>query len=345
MSIMLDEIGQEPEVVRTLWGRERDCINNIVTEIKARGIRFAMLAARGTSDHAAIYGKYLLEAKCGIPAGLATTSIYTIYGSKMRMEKVLVVGVSQSGEALDVSEYLAKSKESGALTVAMTNCPGSRITQSAEFTIHLGAQEEKAVAATKTYSATLAAFYLLASVISGDLAVQPKMDAVAEDISRIIGKRDKIKDLAVRLRHTQGAVVISRGYNYCTALETALKLTETSCIGVRGYSAADFLHGPIASVHRGDPCIVFIPDGPAANSIKEALGKLQERQAETLVITSGSGFPCETPLCLNLDTRVREDLSPIALITAGHLLAYYLSVERGLDPDKPEGLSKVTLTR
>ena len=344
MSLMVSEIYEQPDVIRGLWEKERENITRITEEIKKRNIRFVLLAARGTSDHAAIYGKYLLEIKNHLPVGLADASVYTIYDAQIKMNDVLVIGVSQSGEATDVAECLIRSKANGAFTVSITNNSQSTMAKIADCTICCEAGPEKAVAATKTYTSTLAVFYMLSSILSGDDAVAEKLDALSNDIKRSFSLDDEISVRAERYRYMKSGISISRGFNYATALELSLKLAETSYVPMRGFTAADFLHGPIASIHEGDPCFVIAPAGKIHNAMKESLEKLAGRGAETIVFSSEDTLLANATVPLKLETTVDEDLSPILYIVPGQLFAYHLSLTRGLDPDKLKGLSKVTLT-
>jgi glucosamine--fructose-6-phosphate aminotransferase (isomerizing) len=252
MSHMLNEILAQPDIVARLAGEERKTAKKIAELVKSNDIRFVTIAARGTSDHAAIYGKYMLEVQNAMPVALADCSVFTLYDACLRLENTLVIGISQSGEATDVAEYLEKSKSYGALTLAITNEPGSKLTQIADFTMLCHAGKELGVAATKTYTSTLAALYLLSAAIHGDGVLIDRLSVCADRMQSALSMRDIISAKAERYRYMGSGYVMARGYNYCTALELALKLAETSYLEMAGYSAADFLHGPIAAVfsHR-----------------------------------------------------------------------------------------------
>lgn len=345
MSFMLDEIHQQPDVISKVVERESTSARELAGEIEKRDISFAMIAARGTSDHAAVYGKYLLEINNGLPVALADPSVFTLYGSSLSLGRALVIGISQSGQAADVAECLKSAKQSGALTVAITNEPGSLITTIAEHTLHCHAEKEYGVAATKTYTSTLAAVYLL----SANLSHTPsRVDALMECVDAMRGAldtEDYIMDRAERFRYMQEGYVISRGFNYCTALETALKVAETSYVGLIGYSAADFLHGPIAAVHENEACFLCAPPGKAFPGMLDMAKKLKDRAAETVVVSSEEEILSLATTACKLDVKVAEELSPLVYIIPGQLLAYHLAVARGYDPDRPRGLHKVTITR
>lgn len=344
MSYMLDEIRQQPDVIGRLVHSERRNAAEIASEIERRDICLVIMVARGTSDHAAIYGKYLLEIHNHRAVALADPSVFTLYDAELNLCRALVIGISQSGEATDVAEYLERSKRSGALTLAISNEPGSTITRIADHTLLCHSGKEHGVAATKTYVSTLAALYLL----SASLAHESRVDnllACADSIRSALEIEVHVAARAERYRYMEAGVVLGRGLNYCTALETALKLEETSYVGMQAYSAADFLHGPIAAVHEGDPCFIIAPPGKTLATMADIAARLRERGAETVVLSSEDELLSGATTPLRMDVRVDEELSPLIYIIPGQLLAYHLAATRGYDPDRPRGLSKVTLTR
>ena len=345
MSLMLDEIHQQPDIIGKLVEAEHANVSELVAEIKRRDVGFVTIAARGTSDHAAIYGKYVLEIHNALPVALADPSVFTLYSAKIKLDRALVIGISQSGRAPDVIEYLTQSRESGALTLAITNEPGSPITDAAHFTVLCHAGKEMGVAATKTYTSTLSALYLLSALLGGDGGRVERLIACADSMRAALSVEEYISKRAERYRYMESGAVLARGYNFCTALETALKLAETSYIGMRGYSAADFMHGPIASIHEGDPCILIAPPGKTLGMMAEVAVSLKGRKADTLVISSDESLLSAANVPIKLDVNVEEDLSPLVYVIPGQLFAYYLALARGFDPDRPRGLSKITLTR
>lgn len=345
MSYMFTEIAHQPDAVASMVYNEKDRVQEIVEEIKKRDIRFACLAARGTSDHSAVYGKYLLEIQNAMPVGLANPSIATIYNATIDMRQCLVVGVSQSGGSVDVNEFLTQCKENGAMTLGITNEPNSPITQIADFTIFCSAGKEKSVAATKTYTTSLAAFYMLSSALAGYEDWSDKLLNCAEQMRTALVMDSTIEQRAERYKYAESTIAIARGLNYCTALEVALKLAETCYIKTRGFSAADLMHGPIAAVHAFDPCIVIAPPGKTESNMLEALTKLNDRGAETIVFASDDKLLSLATLPMKMPTEVEETLSPLLYVVPGQLLAFHLSICKGNDPDKPKGLSKVTITR
>ncbi|MFQ3548991.1 MAG: SIS domain-containing protein, partial [Armatimonadota bacterium] len=313
--------------------------------IRKRDIRFAVIAARGTSDHAGIYGKYLLEIKNGMPTALANCSAFTLYNADIHLENTLVIGVSQSGQALDVIEYLLQAKKRNALTVAITNEPDSNITEIADYVIFCNAKKEEAIAATKTYTSSLGVFYLISAILADNDKSIDMLVNCANEIKYALELDKIISEIVQKYKNMQSGAVISRGINYCTALEVSLKLAETSYIGMRGYSSADFLHGPIVSIHKDNPCLIIAPKGKAFDSIFETSQKLAEKKANTIIFSSEESILDIAKSKIKLNTMVSEELSPLVYVIAGQLFAYHLAIAKGNNPDKPEGLNKVTLTR
>ena len=345
MSYMFTEIAHQPDAVASMVLKEKDRAMEIANEIRKRDIKFICLAARGTSDHSAVYGKYLFEINNAMPVGLADPSVVTIYNSQMNFQQCLVIGVSQSGGSVDINEFLAHSKDNGAMTVGITNEPNSAITHVTDFTIFCEAGTEKSVAATKTYTTSLAAFYLLSQALAGNEAGPDNLLNCSEAMRKTLVMDSMIKDRAERYKYADSTIAISRGFNYCTAMEVALKLAETCYMRTRGYSAADLMHGPIAAVHEFDPCIVIAPPGKAEPRMLETVSRLNDRSAETIIFASDDEILSLASVPMKMPVKVDEELSPLVYVVPGQLLAFHLSINKGNDPDNPKGLSKVTITR
>lgn len=345
MTLMLEEIYQQPQAVATAIERENANAAALVSALREREIRRVVIAARGTSDHAATYAKYLFEITCGVPVTLAAPSVATLYDAHVDYGGSLMLGISQSGQATDVVQTLSAARSGGALTACITNVEGSPLTGVSDFTLLCHAGEERAVAATKTYTTALALVALVAGQWSNRLDLLNGLRA-APDAMRVALTLDApITQAVERYRYMHDCAVLARGLNQATALEAALKMTETSYLMAKAYSMADFLHGPVAIVSEGFPCFLYAPDGRAYPSMVELALKLRGRGAEIVVFA-------RSPEILELATRpvevaveVNELLSPLVYIVPGQLWACYLSQARGLNPDRPRGLSKVTLTR
>lgn len=352
MSRMLDEIREQPAALERTLERELRRLDALRRLLGKQRPRFVILAARGTSDNAAHFGRYLLEIVTGIPCALAAPSVFTVYGARPRLEGSLVVAISQSGESTDTNFVLERARELGALTVGITNQARSTMARLAEHAILVHAGRERSIAATKTYTGQLMALYLLAWALGArirpdDLRRLPELAAAA------LESESEIRQLAVRYRFMNDVAVVGRGLNYANALEFSLKLMETCAVVAEGFSSADFLHGPIAMVERSFPVFLFAPPGPTWRAMRELMGKLARRRAEMLVITDAANRNVDHRACclvrLSLETgnsrfSPRDLYTPIPYIIPAQLFACALAEQKGLDPDRPAGLTKITRT-
>lgn len=345
-TLLGQEIHDQPDALRRFNEEERERVAAVARRIRERDVRYVVLAARGTSDNAALYARYLLESFCDLPVSLAAPSVYTLYHSPPSLKDALVVGISQSGEGVDVTEVVTAGRRQGALTLALTNFPASPLAEAAEEVILLHAGEEKSVAATKTYTGQLYALAWLAASLRGiDEATAAALAAVPEQVARVLALEEVVADRAERYRYAEHFVVVGRGYNYATAFEIALKLKELTYIVAEPYSSADFRHGPIAMVDPGFPILVVAPSGATRADLEDLLVDLAERQAELLVVSDEEALLRHARLPLPLEVEVPEWLSPLLCVLPGQLLAYHLALAKDLDPDNPRTLEKVTITR
>jgi glucosamine--fructose-6-phosphate aminotransferase (isomerizing) len=345
MSLMLDEIYEQPQAVARAVEREHMNIAALVNELRERDIRHVVIAARGTSDHAATYAKYLLEIVCGVPVALAAPSVFTLYDATVNLSGCLVAGISQSGQATDVVQTLSSARAAGALTACITNVAGSPLTGVSDYTFLCHAGEEKGIAATKTYTTSLTLVALLAGQWANCAPVLEGLRAVPEQIRATLALDETIAGAVERYRYIQECAVLARGLNQATALEAALKMTETSYLVAKPYSGADFLHGPIAMVSDGFPCFLYAADGRTYPSMVELALKLKEREGEMVVVAHSPEILEVATKPLQVPVAIDERLSPLLYIVPGQLWAFHLARVRGQDPDRPRGLSKVTLTR
>ena len=345
-----DEIFEQPESARRQLASSTAAIDALVARLRANPIDHVLIAARGTSDHAAIYGQYLFGVVNRLFVGLAAPSIVSVYEVEPRVGRSLVVGISQSGASPDIVAVVAAARRQGAPTLAITNSPESPLGAAAEFVIDLAAGPELAIAATKTYSTSLLALARV-SVALGSTEVaanDPEAVAALAQASRWIeaalGLEAEIAALAGRLAATDRCVIVGRGFEYATAREWALKLKELAQVFADPYSAADFLHGPIALVQPGIPVLVLAPEGPASAGLADLLGDLRARDVETLVLSDSAATRDLGTWSIALPAGVPEWLRPVVSIVPAQLFAYHLTLARGLDPDNPRSLSKVTRT-
>lgn len=342
---MLDEIREQPVALeRTLRGQMAE-VKKLRRRLAEKRPRWILLAARGTSDNAAQFGRYLLEITTGIPVSLAAPSVFTLYKKTLNFEDTLVIAISQSGESTDTNEVLEQARAGGALTVGITNERESSMARLAEHVLHVRAGKEKSVAATKTYTGQLLSLYLVAYALGGDIQLDD-LKKLPDWTATALKLEDKIAELAPRYRFMDHAVVIGRGLNYSNAFELALKMMETSYVIAERFSSADLLHGPIAMVEQGFPAFVFAPPGVTWPGLKELIEKLQGLRADTTIITDASNPEAVkvNPRSIVVPVKLKELYTPIPYIVPAQIFAACLAGEKGLNPDQPRTLSKVTLT-
>jgi glucosamine--fructose-6-phosphate aminotransferase (isomerizing) len=345
MSQMLREIRQQPAALeRTLASslRPMDRFRRLLENNRPRLI---VLVARGTSDNAALFGRYLLEITTGIPISLAAPSITTLYDAPVDYRGALVVAISQSGESTDINAVLQQARIAGALTVGITNQASSAMTKIAEHIFLVRAGDEKSVAATKTYTGQMMILYLLAWALGG-ISRLSDLERLPTAVAGALRLESQIAELASRYRFMTRAIVVGRGLNYANAFEFALKLMETSYVVAERFSSADFMHGPIAMVEPGFPVFAFAPPGVTWTSISTTLEKLQALRAEILAVTDAgnSKVAARANRVIRLRSSLDEVFTPIPYIVPAQLFAACLAAEKGLDPDRPRTISKVTQT-
>lgn len=342
-SLLLSEIHEQPAALRRLLEAEADHASVLARQIRARPFHYVLIAARGSSDNAGRYGQYLFGALNRLPVALAAPSLFTLYDLPPRLENVLVLGISQSGQSPDIVGVLAEARRQGAPTVAITNDPASPLAQAAEHSIQLHVGPERSVAATKTYTAQLAALALLACALAGQELPGPLAE-VPGWISRALEVEEQARQAAERIAASDRAVVIGRGFNYATAFEAALKAKELACVEAEPYSPADFKHGPIAMVEAGFP-VVLVNMGPTFRQEMGELSATLKGRRVPLVTLSDAPAPADpASLWISLPPGMPEWLTPLVSIIPGQLLAYHLARSRGFDPDQPRAIGKVTLT-
>lgn len=338
---MRSELGEGPDIVERLLGGAVGQIEEVARAVRARQIDLAVIAARGTSDHAALYAQYILGARNGLLVASAAPSLVSLYGAPPQLRNALVLGISQSGRSPDVVAVLAESHRQGALTVAITNDKTSELAAAAEHIVELDAGEERAVAATKTYLAEIAVLAMLSAALSGDRASRDELGAIPAALRAALLQEDVVAPLAVAWARENRCAVLARGFHYATAREWALKLKELAYVLADPYSAADFQHGPIALVGEGFPVLAVATKGPALEGMTELLARLGDARARLLILSDAELGDLGDVVAI---PSVPEWLSPLVAILPAQLFAYHLARARGLDTENPRNLSKVTLT-
>jgi glucosamine--fructose-6-phosphate aminotransferase (isomerizing) len=340
----IDEIHQQPEVLKRIIQEQWEPIQALAARIQERGIEYIFLAARGTSDNAGLYAKYLLGSANRLPIALAAPSLFSIYENAPRLANCLVMGISQSGKSPDIVRVIEEGRKQGQLTVAISNSAGSPLANAADIVIDLCAGEEKAVAASKTYTAQLLVIALLSAALSGEKKKFEQIGHLPELVDAALETGEVIRRQAERYTFMQQCVVLGRGYNYASAFEWALKLKELCYTAAEAYSSADFQHGPIALLEHRFPILAVMPEGKVYPDMLQLAREMQERHNVELVILSNQAQALQlghTPLPI---PQVPEWLSPIVSIIPAQLFCYHLTCAKGFDPDAPRGLRKVTET-
>lgn len=341
-SLLEQEIMSQPEVIARLLERETAHVQQVVASLPA--CDYVLIAARGSSDHAATYAKYAWSTLAGYPVALAAPSLLTMYQARMRLSSALVVGISQSGQSPDIIAVLEEGRRQGRPTLAITNDGASPLAAAADHVIELHAGSERSVAATKTYTAQLAVMALFAAALSGQAQHMEDLQRLPAAIEATLRLSTSLAQSVERYRYMDRCITIGRGYNYATSFELALKLKELTYVMATAYSSADFRHGPIATVENGLPVFLVMPEGPTFADMLELAQDLRQRGAELLIISESASALSLARTALPIPAGLPEWLSPLVAILPGQLVALHLAQAKDLDPDLPRGLQKVTRT-
>jgi glucosamine--fructose-6-phosphate aminotransferase (isomerizing) len=346
---LIDEIREQPEVAARLLANAGSEVAALCETIRAADPSHVVIAARGTSDHAAIYAQYAMGILAGIDVGLATPSVHSLYGASPDRGRALVIGISQSGASPDVVGVIAAARSQGALTLAITNTPGSDMAIAAEHHIDLRAGPERAVAATKTYTATLVVLAMLAAGLAGGAAATGSpadgLAGLPDALAAALGLEDEARRIAADQAGIDRCVVLGRGYHYATAREWALKLKELAYVLADPYSSADFIHGPLALIEAGFPTLAVAPRGAALADMEAVIERLgDDLRATLLIVSDDAGLCARGHWSLRLPTGLPEWLMPIVSIVPGQLHAMHLTIAKGRDPEQPRSIAKVTRT-
>ncbi len=340
---MLQEIRQAPQVIKTQLEANQSRVKALADAIRNRQPAFAMTIARGTSDHAANFLQYALESQLGLVTASAAPSVITAYNAKLKLKGALVIAISQSGQSPDVVGSLSAAREQGALTVAIVNAPNTPLEEAAEFCLPMQAGLEEAVAATKSFIASLVAPLSVIAALNHDSSLITALENLPKIMQIALETESISHNRAERYRYAESMVTLGRGLHYPLAREAALKLKETSVISAEAFSTAEFAHGPIILIEAGFPVLAFqARDATAAGSL-ERYSDLMARGAEVILV--GADAP-ELPATIRLSTPATgHDLTdPIPAMLAAYLFAGHLSLAKGMNPDAPRTLSKVTKT-
>jgi glucosamine--fructose-6-phosphate aminotransferase (isomerizing) len=343
LSLMLQEIAEQPEALARTIQEERSKVTRLAESLRKLDIDLIVLVARGSSDNAALFGRYLLEITTGIPVSLSAPSVHTLYHAKLNLKHALVIGVSQSGEGEDINRVLENARASGAFTIGITNEPASSMVALVNETLLMHGGRERSVAATKTFTGQMLLFYMLAGALAkGGSAID--YQAIPGLAARALEQQTAIIELVQRYVFMENCVVVGRGLAYANAYEFALKLMETCYVVAERFSSADFLHGPLAMIERHFPVILFAPPGVMLPGTKGLIDRLRELRADTLAITGDLDAAAACTRSIIMPREIDEFLAPIPYIIPAQLFAALLAEAKGLDPDAPRSLSKLTRT-
>ncbi|HKU58395.1 MAG TPA: SIS domain-containing protein [Gaiellaceae bacterium] len=332
------ELREQPEALARLLGRQADNAREVGELFRRDDVDYVLIASRGSSANAARYGQYLLGRAHRVPVAFATPSLYTLYEQPPRLKGALVIGISQSGESPDVRAVVEEARRQGRPTIALTNTPGSPLAQLAEAVLPLEAGEERSVAATKTYLNSLGALALLFAASTRDNRALAELEGMPAQVAGQLERSAADVEALEAVEAIGGGTVVARGIAFGTAYEIALKVRELSGLLFEAYSSADLMHGPVAAVTPDWPVVAVAPSGPARASMQDAIDALAARGARLYVIGDDPGA------ALPLLPGVPEWLTPLTAVIPGQLLAKRIAELRGVDIDRPGGLSKITLT-
>jgi glutamine---fructose-6-phosphate transaminase (isomerizing) len=340
---LTEEIGAQPGIAERLLRELPADLAPLAAAARQSQIRYVLVAARGSSDHAAIYAQYALGALARLPVALATPSLFSRYASPPRLDGALVIGISQSGQSPDVVAVIEEARRQGALTAAMTNDPASPLAAAAQHALDLRAGEELSVAATKTYTAELLVIAMLAVALgeAGHIE-QEALRRVPDAQSAALELADRAFELADAHAGLADCVVLGRGFNLATAFEWALKLKELAYVRAQAYSSADFQHGPVASLAPGGDVLAVVASGPLAADTAELVARMRKDRSARVLVLAQDRLPGADHL--PFPDTLPEWLSPLVDIIPAQLFTAALARAKGLDVEQPRGLKKVTRT-
>jgi glucosamine--fructose-6-phosphate aminotransferase (isomerizing) len=339
------EILDQPAVLTRLLANRMDDVRRMAQEIAHRELDFVLLAARGTSDNAGLYAKYVWGIRNRLPVALAAPSMFSVYQSPPLLKHALVVGISQSGQSPDIVNVVQEGRRQGAPTLAITDDPSSPLARTADHVIFTDTGTERSVAATKTYTAQLMAIAMLSVGLRPGGEGQRELDLVPDLVSQALRLDSIVEQTASRYREMTKCVVLGRGFNYATAHEWSLKLKELTYVLAAPYSSADFLHGPVALMDRGFPVLAVVPGGAVLPELLPVLKELVlSRDVDLLVISDHPEALGLAKAPLAIPEGAPEWLSPFVAIGPAQLFCHHLAALKGLDVEHPRGLEKVTKT-
>lgn len=343
--ILQSEIEEQPVIISNLIKTESSTTSSIAKSLQGK-FDYILIAARGTSDNAARYAQYLFGAHNSIQVSLATPSLFSLYSSPPSLKGALVIGISQSGMSPDIISVINEARKQNRPTLAITNDSSSPLALAADFILPINAGKENAVAATKTYTSTLAALALLSCAMDttySQLRLN-QLNQIPDLIQQVLAFAKSTLPIVKRYRYMDRCAVLSRGFNYSTCFEISLKIKELTKVVAEPYSSADFRHGPIATISKGFPTVIINPSGIVCNDLSNLFYGLKKLEAEIITISDLEEFEEPSNLFFKLPSDVPEWLTPLLAVIPGQLFAMQLAIEKGYNADLPQGLQKITET-
>ncbi len=355
-TLMWKEINETSRIFSEIQQENKEVLGKLVKAIKESSATNFVGAARGTSNHALVYFKYLLEINSNYTVGLSAPSVLTLYKGKVNYRNSIIIGVSQSGKAEDVREVIKMGNDQGAITIGITNDKNSPIAKEAKFHLYCSAGEEKSVAATKTFSSQLYLLLWLASELSDLKSDIKQLKILDKEIASIFPQIDELTTkYAEKFKEMKDGFVLSRGITYSIALEATLKLQETCYIQMKGYAGSEFYHGPMAMVNENTPVIIYAAQNSGDEEIQsivradqiKCVEKMLSLGAPVLLVTNDKLLTGRFKKCNDalINFPVSEEFAMFAFAIFAQMFACKVSCAIGNNPDAPRALSKVTITK
>lgn len=343
---LYSEIHEQPACLANLLRTQRNAAEEIARSIHERQVPYVLIAARGTSENAGRYAKYLWGLSNGLSVALASPSMFTYYHHPPQLHGALVVGISQSGRSPDIVSVLEEGRRQGCFTLAITNAPDSPLACAADFVFDLQAGAENAVAATKTYTCELMALAMISAALSGEESRWRELHQTQARIQTTLSRDSNFARIVERYESVSRCVILGRGFNYATAYEWALKLKELCYVDAQGYSGADFQHGPIAIIDGSFPVLAIAPKGAVYDFMIDTLRDIRRRYSLDMVVLSNGESALElAETAVPLPDLLPEWISPLVSIIPAQMFSYHLARAKGCDTESPRGIHKVTETR
>jgi len=341
--LMIRETREGPQAIKKTVEENKEVVESLIREIKEKGVTKGFIIGSGTSFHASVTLNFLLTKFTSLHFTAIPASEFEDW-TPIETSDYAIIAFSQSGESSDIIKAVEVAREKGVFVIGITNTPGSTLTKLSNFALVTRAGEEKAVTATKTYDAQLA----ISSYLAYSLSETPKakdllgkLETIPAIVRKVIDYEDKIREIAEKYKKAENVFVLGRGVNYANALETSLKLKEAAMIHAEGFAVREFLHGPVQLVDENTPVIIHVPTVSSLEQSEKTINKLKSYNAKIIAIAGESVKVDDFATDVIRIPDVEEELSIFPVIKAAQLFAYYISIARGLNPDKPTKLTKV----